>query len=251
MKVASADSGSTFAPLGLASTTGNVTVPVGATFQVQLLGATAGTEYDRLTTSGTVTLGGTLDVIPASGLSAGTSFLILNKTSPGAISGNFASKPEGSIFASGGYNWVISYIGGDGNDVTVTIATTQQSWRFTHFGTTANTGTAADTFDANGDGEKNLLEFATAQNPNAPTQTGASVLKNGAAMEFTYTRSKAAMAEGVTFAVEWSDTLTSGTWSNVGVTEQVLTENGTVQTVKASVASGSGRRFLHLKVSKP
>ena len=39
------------------------------------------------------------------------------------------------------------------------------------------------------------------------------------------------------------------TFSSAGVTEQILTDNGTVQTVRASVAAGSDSRFLHLKVS--
>jgi predicted neuraminidase len=119
------------------------------------------------------------------------------------------------------------------------------------FGTNANTGTSADLFDANKDGELNLLEFATGQNPNAPTKAATSVAKNGAILEFTYPRSNAAMLDGVTFTVQWSDSLATNSWSNVGVTEQVLNDNGTLQTVKASVAAASGsRRFLRLKVSK-
>ena len=77
------------------------------------------------------------------------------------------------------------------------------------------------------------------------------LVKNGATLELTYTRSLAAMSDGTTFAVEWRDSLTTGAWSNVGVTEQILANNGTVQTVRASVAAGAGARFLHLKVTKP
>ena len=235
----------TLAPQGTPSTSGSFTNS--GTYRA---GLNAGSN-DRLTVGGSVTLAGTLDLVPAVGLSAGTSFVILSKTSPGAISGNFASKPEGSIFTSGGYNWVISYTGGDGNDVTVTIATTQQTWRFTHFGTTTNTGTAADTFDANSDGESNLMEFATGQNPNAATVAAPTLVKSGATLEFTYTRSNSALADGVTFTVEWRDSLATGAWSSAGVTEQILSNNGTVQTVKATVAAGDGSRFLHLEISRP
>jgi hypothetical protein len=77
------------------------------------------------------------------------------------------------------------------------------------------------------------------------------VVKNGATLELTYTRSNAALADGVTFTVEWRDDLTSGVWSSAGVTEQILSDNGIVQSVRASVAAGSGKRFLHLKVFKP
>lgn len=130
--------------------------------------------------------------------------------------------------------------------------TALQSWRLEHFGTEENSGVAADTFDANGDGESNLLEFATGQDPNAPTQLATSVSEDGGGFVFQYTRSKAAMADGVEFAVEWSDTLLPGSWANSGVTEEILTDDGSVQTVEATIPAGpSGRRFVHLEVSGP
>ncbi len=135
--------------------------------------------------------------------------------------------------------------------VPFSVITQQQSWRETHFGTTVNTGNAADTFDANGDGEVNLLEFATEQNPHANTRAISGLTGHAPALVMTYPRSRAAMSDGMVFTVEWSDTLATGSWSGAGVTEQILTDNGIIQTVLASVAPGSGRRFLHLKVSKP
>ncbi len=140
------------------------------------------------------------------------------------------------------------------NSVAVTVGnplTAIQQWRLTHFGTTANTGNAADTFDANSDGEPNLLEFATGQNPNAATLAQTSITKNGANLEFTYTRSIAAMGDGVSFTVEWSNTLAVGSWSNGGVTEQLLIDNGTLQSVKAMLPAGSSARFCRLRISKP
>lgn len=126
-----------------------------------------------------------------------------------------------------------------------------EQWRYTWFGTNANSGTAADTADANGDREVNLLEFATGQNPNAATVAATGIVRNGATLEFTYHRANSAMSGGVSFTAEWSDTLAANSWSNAGVTEQILSDNGTVQTVKASVAAGTGTRFLRLKISKP
>ncbi|MGB8168532.1 MAG: autotransporter-associated beta strand repeat-containing protein, partial [Chthoniobacteraceae bacterium] len=241
----------TLAPNGVASTTGAVSVPSGGTFQVQLDGATAGPGYDQLTTSGNVTLGGALDIIAAPGLTPGTNFTILNKTSAGAITGAFTGLPNNADFTADGYLWSITYTGGDGNDVVLHLASAIEQWRFTNFGTMASTGNAADLFDANHDGEVNLMEFATGQNPNAASKAAPTLVKNGATLEFTYTRSLTAMTDGVTFTVEWSDTLASNSWSNSGVTEQILTTTGSVQTVKASVAVGSGaRRFVHLKISK-
>ena len=134
--------------------------------------------------------------------------------------------------------------------VPLSVLTQLQNWRQTYLGTTQNTGNAADLFDANADGEVNLLEFATGQLPNASSRTSTPLARIGERLEFTYTRSKAAMSDGIAFTVEWSDTLAANSWSNAGVTEQVLTDDGIVQTVKAILASGAqGRRFVRLTIT--
>jgi hypothetical protein len=136
--------------------------------------------------------------------------------------------------------------------LTVT-GTALETWRFANFGTTANIGPAADTFDANHDGELNLLEYATAQNAKASSLVALSAIRTASAVEITYTRSKAALNGGVTFAAEWSDTLASNSWSTAGVTQAILTDNGTVQTVKATIPTASGIlvRFARLKAASP
>lgn len=50
----------------------------------------------------------------------GARYRIINKTSAGAITGTFAGQPEGSRFVSNGLSFIISYVGGDGNDVVLT-----------------------------------------------------------------------------------------------------------------------------------
>ncbi len=243
------NSGGTLAPGASVGTFTTAATTLNGTLAIEIASAASA---DRLNASGAVTLGGALTVTAPAGLPAGTAFTILNKTSAGAIGGIFTGKPQDSVFTAGGNSWVVSYTGGDGNDITLTVATALQLWRYTYFNTAAGTGNAADTFDANSDGELNLMEFATAQNPTAATSTVPTLIRNGANLEFTYTRSLAAMNDGVTFTIEWRDELPIGTWSGAGVTEQILTNNGTVQTVKASVAAGAGNtRYLHLKVTKP
>ena len=244
-------SSSIFVPRGMPSTTGNLTVNTTATYQVQINGPVPGTQYDQLTVGGAVTVSGSLDLVAAPGLGAGSSFIILNKTSAGAVSGAFVGKPEGSVFTASGYNWLISYAGGGGNEVVVTIATPRQAWRFAQFGTVANTGLAADSFDANADGESNILEFATGQNPNASTRATTSLVKSGTNLQLNYVRSDAALADGIGFGVEWSDTLAPGSWSSTGVTEQILGDNGVVQSVQATLAAGAGRRFVRIRISAP
>jgi hypothetical protein len=77
--------------------------------------------YGQLTASGSVNLGGaTLQLLWAFTSSPGNAFTILNKTSPGAITGTFAGLPEGAKFTSEGRTYRITYKGGDGNDVLVT-----------------------------------------------------------------------------------------------------------------------------------
>jgi Bacterial TSP3 repeat len=135
--------------------------------------------------------------------------------------------------------------------VTVT-ATASELWRIANFGTAANSGTAADTFDANNDGEINLLEYATAQNPYANSLAVVTAIRTANALEVTYTRSKAAFTGGVTFTVEWSDTLAANSWSATGVTQTVLTDNGTIQTIKATVPASPSipKRYARLKVTQ-
>lgn len=80
--------------------------------------------YGRVKASGTVDLGGaTLQLVWAFTSSLGDQFLILDKTSPGAITGTFVGLPEGSTFPSNGRTYRITYIGGDGNDVVITDVT--------------------------------------------------------------------------------------------------------------------------------
>ncbi len=134
----------------------------------------------------------------------------------------------------------------------IDVITRQQAWRLTHFGTTQDLGTAADRFDSNKDGELNLYEFATGQSPNDVTRRSPTLTRNGSNLEFIYTRSKAAVLDGLTFTVEWSDSLSGNTWSHGGVSETILGDDGTLQSVRATMASGStGKRFIRLRVVKP
>lgn len=143
----------------------------------------------------------------------------------------------------------------DGNYGFLPPNTAQEDWRQLHFGTTENVGIAADSFDANSDGESNLLEFATGQNPLADNRAETSVTLNGAVLEFRYTRGTAAIGDGFHFSVKWSDTLLPGSWSAVGVIDSPAPgdpENPGSPEFEDRVATmpaGAGRRFVHLEVS--
>jgi hypothetical protein len=46
---------------------------------------------------------------------------VINNTSGSPIDGTFSNLPEGSIFGSNGTNFKVSYKGGTGNDLTLTV----------------------------------------------------------------------------------------------------------------------------------
>jgi autotransporter-associated beta strand protein len=87
--------------------------------EIELNGPAPGVGYDRVVAHGAATNypnGGALVVTLGFVPTAGDSFLILDKTSTGPI-GMFNGLPEGATFAAGGSLFLITYTGGDGNDV--------------------------------------------------------------------------------------------------------------------------------------
>ena len=92
---------------------------------------TAGVDYDQLSVNGGVDLnadsgaGGILDPICRFVPNPGDSFLVLDNDGTDAIEGEFAGLPEGAIFDAVCDTEIvpfqITYIGGDGNDVVLTV----------------------------------------------------------------------------------------------------------------------------------
>jgi autotransporter-associated beta strand protein len=54
-------------------------------------------------------------------LPSGTLFTVISNTSANPITGTFANLPDGSTFAAGRNTYQVSYEGGDGNDLTLTV----------------------------------------------------------------------------------------------------------------------------------
>jgi len=114
----------------------------------------------------------------------------------------------------------------------------------------SNTGVAANAFDADNDGLPNLLEWACSLHPTQNDTLPILNTLNGSSVEFTYPRSVEAVNAGTVFTVEWSDSLPGTAWSTAGVTQTVLSDNGTTQQVKATLPAGAnGKRFVRLKVT--
>jgi len=131
--------------------------------------------------------------------------------------------------------------------------TAVESWRQTYFGSILNAGSAADTADPDRDGLSNAAEYALGLNPLSPDSMSATLAKSGSNIQYTYTRSTAAATGGVTYTVEYSDTLAPGSWTSAGVgPESILSDNGTLQSVRVAVPiGGSSHRFIHIVIRRP
>jgi len=84
-------------------------------------------DFDQVIVTGgvgsTITLSGSLKVDLLSGFnpSVGQTFDIINNQANNAIQGTFSGMPEGSVFAVGNTKFSITYKGGKGNDVVLTV----------------------------------------------------------------------------------------------------------------------------------
>ena len=97
--------------------------------------------------------------------------------------------------------------------------------------------------------EQNFAEFCLKLDPTQPSPSAQTLVRNGGNLEYTYTRAKAAVLDGVAFNVQWIDDITQTNWSGVGVSESILSDNGVVQQVKATLPAGpNGRRFVRLQM---
>jgi hypothetical protein len=123
-----------------------------------------------------------------------------------------------------------------------------EAWRSFHFESTKNDGDAADNADPDADGMINAIEFSLGLDPTQSQVSPIDGRKVSETFEFIYQRNKAAMDDGVAFVVEWSDTMEEGTWSNTGVSEEVIAEDTWLQQVKAFIPADSNSRFARLRV---
>jgi fibronectin-binding autotransporter adhesin len=106
-------------------TLGSLAFGSGGKYNVILNGVTAypTTTYDEVVAAGTVNLTNaslTLGSQTAANINAGIPMLGIKNNGTAAVTGTFTSQAEGSTITLGGINYTVSYIGGDGNDVTLT-----------------------------------------------------------------------------------------------------------------------------------
>ena len=86
--------------------------------------------------------------------------------------------------------------------------------------------------------------------PASFTGEGAAPPPSGGTFLFNYRRNKLALAD-IIFQVEWSDTLAPNDWHTEGVTEEILSDDDSIQQIQATVPAGTlGRRFVRLKMTR-
>ncbi len=229
------------APQGDPSVAGAFTLGAGGTLRVRLNGASVGTGFDQLTVGGAITLAGNVEVVAAPGLVAGTRFTILRSAAP--VVGTFLGRPGHTVFTAGGYSWFLTY---EGDDVVLTLATALDLWRHTHLGTTANTGTAADTADFDRDGVSNLLEYALGTVPTSASSVSIPTASTSQLkLQLTFLRAHS----DVTYHIEASSDLSASSWTVIATNPGTVGQSVTVSdTVNVSTANPP-RRFLRLRVT--
>jgi hypothetical protein len=101
--------------VGMLTIEGDVVLNAGSSLVIEVDGATA----DKLVVDGTVSLAGTLEIDQINPPPVGTIVIIDNDESD-LVSGEFSNATEGGLISASGVDYQVSYVGGDGNDVTLT-----------------------------------------------------------------------------------------------------------------------------------
>ena len=192
-----------------------------------------------------------------------------------------SGSPSASLALAVGANTIdVKVTAQDGTTIqTYTITVTRRSiiedWRQSFFGTSANTGNAANTADGDGDTLSNLLEFAFGTNPTINnssalvytgtfagggtiTATGQPITRfesvpNGIDFRAVFVRRKDFAAAGLKYRPQFSVDMSS--WqptSDVEPTVAVLADDGTYQIVSVpypAFISGKKAKFFRISVS--
>ena len=142
----------------------------------------------------------------------------------------------------------ITVTAGQQTTITYTYAssqTPQQTWRQSYFGTTANSGDAADDTDYDHDGFTNAEEFAAGTNP---TMAGDYFkADNPQRSGNTFSLSTTGKA-GRTYVLECSTTMAPGSWSTVDSEGPLASDQAVTLT---DAASPPGAAFYRIRVTGP
>ena len=124
----SVSSGGTLSPgsgtsTGVLTINGNLDMQSGSTLAVQINGTTAGTGHDQVIVNGAVNVSGAaLSVAHGYAPGQGDSYVLIANDDADAVTGTFSGMAQGGTLTADGNGTVLtaSYVGGTGNDLTLT-----------------------------------------------------------------------------------------------------------------------------------
>jgi hypothetical protein len=182
-----------------------------------------------------------------------TGFLISHKPSASETWTENAVGAEASTFSVSSllpgtvYHFRIVALNGTdrSSEVTTTLTTwtSLEEWRFTNFGTIANSGNAADNANPSNDGMPNLMKYALGMSANARSNQASLNTQMNANGRLTLTFRRA--REDLIYIVEGSDDLI--TWSIIATNPGAA---GETVTVTDTAPIHTSKRFIRLKVSR-
>jgi uncharacterized delta-60 repeat protein len=120
-----------------------------------------------------------------------------------------------------------------------------ETWRQLYFGTTDNTGNAADTFDYDQDGLVNLVEFAFGLDPKLPGSSAQLPQPSLGGYNFAFNFTQPGGVSGITYGAEWSTTLLPGSWTAIPDTGIAPQHDFSLPT------TGQPRMYIRLVVTAP
>lgn len=183
----------------------------------------------------------------------GTASGVYTTISQGAVTGT--SYTDTSVTNGTTYYYVVAAANGiiagtSSAEVSATpaaTATAQQTWRQTYFGTTANTGNAANTADPDGDGQSNLLEYALGSNPTVAGALPVTAARSGDNLALTFSHTGDST---LVYAIQATNDLGT-TWTTIHTYPAFTTSGSTTYTDTAVSLATQPRRFLRLSVTAP
>ena len=234
-------------------------ITAGANYEISFIGADLVVEKAPIAPTNflaaqTTNLTADLSWTPnTSGNAACTGFKISHKPSASetwtenTVASDASTYSVSSLLPGTVYNFRIAALNGTDNssEVTATLTTwtSHEEWRFTNFGTIANSGNAADSASPRGDGMQNLLKYALGLNATATSNSASlntQVNANGR-LALTFVRARSEL----TYTVEGSDDLI--TWSTIAANPGTA---GETVTVIDTAPTSAKKRFIRLKVAR-